>query len=157
MNRKPWSVTVRLAKPGDAEPIANLSTQLGYPVSTREMKKRLKVVGDNEDQRIYVAVAHAFVVGWIEIFLPRSVLNTGKAEIGALVVDVRYRRLGAGTALMTKAQKWAHEKRCPFIYLRSNIVRDDARKFYERSGYDVFKTQNVFRKLLGNRRKRHTL
>ncbi|HEY6952962.1 MAG TPA: GNAT family N-acetyltransferase [Bacteroidota bacterium] len=141
------TVEIRPATIADAGRIAELSTQLGYPASKKEMKLRIATVARRNDQKIFAAVVDGVIAGWLEIFRPRSVLNWGKAEIGALVVDDRYRRRGVGNALMETAHAWAKKNHCPFVYLRSNVVRSDAHKFYKRSGYTVFKTQLVFRKL----------
>ena len=138
---------VRRVHHSDAVRIAGLSTQLGYPVSNLEMVKRLKAVSSRRQQEIFVAVFDHDIVGWLEVFLPLSVLNAGKAEIGALVVDDHFRRLGVGSALMQAAHGWAEDNDCPFIYLRSNIVRREAHEFYRQMGYTVFKTQKVFRRV----------
>jgi len=37
-------------------------------------------------------------------------------------------------------------KSCRAIGLRSNVIRERARAFYERHGYQHFKTQKAFRK-----------
>jgi GNAT superfamily N-acetyltransferase len=145
-NRNTSKLKVRSAKLSDAKRIAELSTQLGYPVSKHKMTKLMMRVVKQKSQRIFAAELDGNVVGWLEIFLPLSILNSGKAEIGAVVVDHQFRRSGVGTALMNKAHEWAWKKHCPFIYLRSNIIRNKAHKFYHRTGYKVFKTQYVFRK-----------
>jgi GNAT superfamily N-acetyltransferase len=141
-------LTVRSMRAADAGRIAVLSTELGYPVSTRSMAIRIRVSARRKDHNLFAAELNGVIVGWLEIFLPLSVLNAGKAEIGALVVDDNVRRLGVGSALMKAAHEWAQRKKCPFIYLRSNVIRKEAHAFYRRTGYSVYKTQYVFRKLL---------
>lgn len=142
------NVTVRLVKPSDAPDIATLSVVLGYPISLKAMAALIRKVSARKNQKLFVATVRGEVAGWLEIFHPLSVLNSGKAEIGALIVDEQYRRFGVGTALMDKAHEWARRTGSPFIYLRSNIIRKEAHEFYKRSGYSVFKTQYVFRNTL---------
>jgi GNAT superfamily N-acetyltransferase len=144
--RNTSKLKIRSARLSDAKKIAELSTQLGYPVSKHKMTKLLMKVVKQKNQRIFAAELDGSVVGWLEIFLPLSILNAGKAEIGALVVDHRCRGSGVGTALINKAHEWALKRHSPFIYLRSNIIRNKAHKFYHRTGYKVIKTQYVFRK-----------
>jgi GNAT superfamily N-acetyltransferase len=50
--------------------------------------------------------------------------------------------------LMEQAERWAREKGCWAVHLRSNIVRRDAHVFYERIGYSNVKKSRVFRKVL---------
>lgn len=147
-NKPKGCVSVRPARPADAEAIAALSAQLGYPVSRTVMATLINKVKRRTRQKIYVAVLEGTVVGWLEICLPLSVLNAGKAEIGALVVDSQTRGAGVGTALMDAAHDWARQQRSPFVYLRSNIVRKDAHAFYTQRGYRVLKTQFVFKRNL---------
>jgi GNAT superfamily N-acetyltransferase len=71
-----------------------------------------------------------------------------QTEIGGLVVDESYRRRGVGRLLMEQAERWAREKGCGAICLRSNVVRKDAHAFYERIGYSNVKTSRVFHKIL---------
>jgi GNAT superfamily N-acetyltransferase len=145
-------VVIRTMRPGDAKSVTELSTSLGYPISARAMRTRIGVVEKRRDQRLFVAELSGTVVGWLEVFRPLSVLNWGKAEIGALVVDDRHRRRGVGASLLRAADGWAQKRRAPFVYLRSNIVRKEAHKFYERLGFNIFKTQYVFKKKSRTRR-----
>jgi GNAT superfamily N-acetyltransferase len=48
--------------------------------------------------------------------------------------------------LLARAERWAREKGCRAIGLRSNVIRDRAHAFYERHGYKHVKTQKSFRK-----------
>jgi GNAT superfamily N-acetyltransferase len=53
-----------------------------------------------------------------------------------------------GLKLLERAEQWAREKGCTMVGLRSNVIRDRAHAFYERNGYEHFKTQKSFRKQL---------
>jgi GNAT superfamily N-acetyltransferase len=147
-NGKSGSIKTRPARPADAAQVANLSGQLGYPVSTKEMRNRINTVARRKIHKIFVAECDGRIAGWVEVFRPLSVLNWGKGEIGALVVDRRSHRNGIGSLLIETARKWAGDQGCKFVYLRSNVKRKDAHTFYRKMGFDVYKTQSVFRLLL---------
>jgi len=58
-----------------------------------------------------------------------------------------------GTLLLDSARRWAEAQGSRFIYLRSNVRRRDAHKFYKKAGYRLRKTQFVFQYLLAKKRK----
>ncbi|MEK6570684.1 MAG: GNAT family N-acetyltransferase [Bacteroidota bacterium] len=128
--------------------IAVLSEQLGYPASHEEMERRLKKIEHDTNHALFVAEAGGRVIGWIHVLICPIVIFDLEVEVGGLVVDEEYRRSGAGRLLMERAEQWACEKGCRAVYLRSNIIRQDARPFYERIGYTVIKTRLAFRKVL---------
>jgi GNAT superfamily N-acetyltransferase len=141
--------TVRLARAGDAERIAVLCQQLGYPASQEQVQRRLHQIQQDESHAVYVAEQpDGHVVGWVHVLVRQLVVADPQAEIGGLVVDEGYHRRGVGRLLMEQAERWAHEKGCWAVHLRSNIVRKGAHAFYERIGYSNVKTSQVFRKVL---------
>jgi len=141
-------VTVRLASDSDAERIAILAGQLGYPVSAEDAQQRLEVLQTDDDHAVYVAESNGHVVGWVHVYVACLVIIDRQAEIGGLVVDEDNRHCGVGRLLMHKAEEWAREKACWAVYLRSNVLRKDAHAFYEQIGYPLFKTSRSFRKVL---------
>jgi GNAT superfamily N-acetyltransferase len=148
MKRNGLEIVVRSAKPQDVPNIARLSGQLGYPFAESEMRKRFESIENKKKHEFFVAELKGAIVGWLEIFIPVSVLDWSRAEIGALVVDETARRSGAGTKLVRRAERWAYDHHCFTMVLRSSITRNDSHAFYSSLGYSVQKTQNVFRKEL---------
>ncbi len=141
--------TIRLAKAGDAGRIAVLCQQLGYPASQEQVQRRLHQIQQDESHVVYVAEqSDGHVVGWVHVCVRQLVVADPQIEIGGLVVDESYRHCGVGRLLMEQAERWAREKGCWAVYLRSNIVRKGAHAFYERIGYSNVKTSRVFRKVL---------
>jgi GNAT superfamily N-acetyltransferase len=139
--------TVRQAQFSDALAIARLCGQLGYPATTQEIEARLRAVEGNSEHAVFAAEGAAGdVIGWVHVFLLRSLETGTRAEVGGLVVDEAHRSQGAGQQLLECAEKWARESGCRSIGLRSNVIRERAHAFYERSGYRVLKTQKAFRK-----------
>ncbi len=144
----PVYVKVRAMRIGDAKSVATLSGQLGYPVSQVQMKRRIAIVRNRRMQKLFVAEIDGNVEGWVEVFRPLSVLNWGKGEVGALVVERTKRGSGIGRLLLERARTWSMKQGCQFIYLRSNVKRKDAHRFYQKAGYRIHKTQHVFQLLL---------
>jgi GNAT superfamily N-acetyltransferase len=71
-----------------------------------------------------------------------------RAEVNGLIVAEAHRSLGAGAKLLEAAENWARTCGCRNVNLRSNVIRERAHKFYERQGYEHYKTQKAFRKPL---------
>lgn len=143
------SVCARAANRSDAESLARLSGQLGYPVTEAQVRERLSFVERKDDHATFVAVApERGVVGWIQLSEVRALEVEPRAEITGLVVDSAYRSAGVGRLLVERGEAWARERGLPAIGVRSNVVRERAHSFYERLGYSVVKSQKVFRKNL---------
>lgn len=142
-------ITVRLAARADADGIARLSAQLGYPSSPQEVQRRLGHIEGGSNHAAYVAVgAGGQIIGWVHVHASHLLESDPEAEIGGLVVDEARRGSGAGKLLMQRAEQWARERGLGSVYLRSNIIRKDAHEFYKSLGYSVVKTQYAFRKFL---------
>lgn len=146
----PASTTkIRRARTGDVDRIADLSGQLGYPVSTKGMAKRLRHVLARKDGTCFVAESKGQgVVGWIHVSVTPQLEVERRAEINGLVVDERARSGGAGWLLLEAAEKWAKKMRCAGMSVHSNVLRERAHGFYLRHGYEHYKTQKAFRKAL---------
>jgi len=139
---------IREAQPHDYAHIGELSRQLGYPSTTDEIAARLEGMEHSSDHAVFVAALDSEVAGWLGVYVCRMVEADPRAEISGLVVDERYRSQRIGWHLLQHAERWAREKRCSMIGLRSNVIRDRAHAFYERHGYKHIKTQKAFRKSL---------
>jgi GNAT superfamily N-acetyltransferase len=88
------------------------------------------------------------VVGWTHVSVTHLVEVGTRAELNGLIVAEGQRSLGAGTGLLEAAEDWARKRGCPGMSVRSNVIRGRAHKFYERQGYEHYKTQKAFRKTL---------
>jgi GNAT superfamily N-acetyltransferase len=141
------NVDVRRARSTDAARIAELSGQLGYPTSAKEMRARLKDVLKDKDGACFVAESReGGLVGWIHVSTTPLLEVERRAEVNGLVVEEAARSLGAGALLLVAAEKWARGKRCKSMSVRSNALRERAHGFYLRNGYEHYKTQKAFRK-----------
>ena len=137
---------IREARPRDYARIAELAGQLGYPSSADEIAKRLDGMQHSNEHAVFVAQVGSDLAGWLAVFVYRVVEADARAEISGFVVDERYRSQRVGMHLLARAERWAREKGCRAIGLRSNVIRDRAHAFYERHGYRHVKTQKSFRK-----------
>ena len=138
---------IREAQPQDYARIAELAGQLTYPSSTDEIAKRFDGLRRSEENAVFVAqLASGEIAGWLAVFVYRVVEADARAEISGFVVDERYRSQRVGMHLLARAERWAREKGCRAIGLRSNVIRDRAHAFYESHGYQHIKTQKAFRK-----------
>jgi len=88
------------------------------------------------------------VAGWIGAFVFRAVELDGFAEVSGLVVDENARCRGIGKVLLAAAEEWAQNLGCQAISVNCNIVRKRAHRFYTTNGYELIKTQRIFRKIL---------
>ena len=142
-------IKVRAGETDDAERIAVLAAQLGYPVTAAQMEDRLRQLEREPGHAVFVAeTPQAQVVGWVHVFVRRLLVTDRDAELGGLIVDERFRQSGVGAMLLRQAEGWATQQDCAAMRVRSNAVRDDAHSFYARAGYTTIKTQRVFHKVL---------
>ena len=129
----------------DVDEVAALSGQLGYPATATQVQERFRVLAQDPDSSVFVAVAEGGrVAGWVHVLARRFLESDLHAEIGGLVVDAGARRRGVGKTLVMAAEEWAQEHGCATVRVRSNMKRVEARPFYERMGYRVVKSQHVF-------------
>ena len=140
-------LVIRFAKSSDAAQLAKLAGELGYPTTTVQMKRRLRQIKPASQHGIFVAaLPEGEVVGWLHLSVEPLLEVDMRGEVNGLVVADGHRSLGAGAVLLTAAEKWARKQGCKSISVRSNVIRDRAHKFYERNGYEHYKTQKAFRK-----------
>jgi GNAT superfamily N-acetyltransferase len=140
-------VIIRAAVPDDSPRMADLAGELGYPVTPSGMKLRLEEARDDPRHAVFVADVGS-LAGWIHVARILSLESGTCAEIRGLVVGSPHRRCGIGKRLVAAAEEWALENQCPRIRVRTNIVREEAARFYDSLGYDLVKTQAVFDKRL---------
>lgn len=139
---------VRRVRTTDAERLAELAGQLGYPTSVKEMKARLQEALKDRDAACFIAEDGGRVVGWTHVSVTPLLEVERRAEVNGLVVDEAVRSRGAGALLLRAGEKWARGKKCKGMSVRSNVIRERAHGFYLRNGYEHYKTQKAFRKKL---------
>jgi GNAT superfamily N-acetyltransferase len=139
---------IRDIRLSDADAVAELSAELGYPATPEIMKMRIAQLQHLVSKAVYIACLGPRVVGWIDIGLTQHLQTELYAEIGGLVVSSTVRSKGIGKALVAWAERWARERCVQLIVVRSRLSRERAHRFYEREGYTRYKTSAVFQKVL---------
>ena len=141
-------VKIRRARHSDAARLAVLSGELGYPATTRELQQRLRHVLPARDNIVLIAEKNGEVIGWMHLGVCHLLETAPYAEIHGLIVAEGHRSAGAGAKLINAGETWARKKRCANMHLRSNVMRERAHAFYQRQGFEHYKTSKVFRKPL---------
>jgi len=141
---------IRRAAPADAERLAALSRELGYPVTADQMAGRLADLLTREGDMVLVAESEpGQVVGWVHGSEQRLLESDRRCELLGLVVDARMRGRGVGRRLATAVEEWARGRGLEQMAVRSNVARTESHPFYEHLGYARVKTQHAYRKRLG--------
>jgi GNAT superfamily N-acetyltransferase len=130
------SITLRPATPRDAERIAALFTDEGYPSGPSDIVERLARF-DSEHSRVIVADNGGQVLGFVAIHaLPRFEHTDRIIRIMALVVDAGERGRGIGRLLMEEAERLGRDLDAAFAEVTAGHHRPDAHHLYEELGYD---------------------
>lgn len=144
--------TIRAAARTDAEALARLSGELGYPADTLAIGRRLGEIAAHHAGAVLVAVdAQGGVCGFAHARPERSVITDPFIDLAALVVAETARGAGVGKALLAAVEAWARQQAFTTIRVRSSVVRERAHQFYLREGYVENKRQAVFLKQLPSR------
>lgn len=144
------STRIRKARRSDAERIAQLSGELGYPATAAQIATRLRQLKPASKHAVFVAESSdaAGLVGWLHVSVSHLLESDIRAEVNGLIVAEGQRSAGAGAKLLETAEQWARRHGCRAMNVRSNVIRERAHKFYEKHGYEHYKTQKAFRKAL---------
>ena len=145
------SVRIRKARRSDAERIAQLSGELGYPATAAQIAIRLRQLKPASKHAVFVAESSddaVGLVGWLHVSVSHLLESDVRAEVNGLIVAEGQRSAGAGPKLLEAAEEWARRHGCLGMNVRSNVIRERAHGFYERNGYEHYKTQKAFRKVI---------
>ena len=142
-------MTIREARDTDAQAIAELSGQLGYSATAEVIVERLAFARRLRGHALFVAEKDGRVLAWMDLSISHHIQSGAYVEIGGLVVASDARGLGIGARLVRAAEEWARSQGIWTVLVRSQIVREDAHRFYLREGYERTKTSAVFQKRVG--------
>ena len=116
------TLSLRLATESDAESIAGLLTELGYPTNPGEAWRRLAGVRRDPASRVLVAVDEAGIVGCLSALLvPHFPDGTTICRITSVVVAKAHRRKGVGATLLEGAHEFAKQRRGPLRVLVNDV------------------------------------
>ena|SRR5579859_3078185 len=145
------TVRIRRARRRDAGQIAQLSGQLGYPATVEQIIERMRRLTPSSRHAVFVAESpdpETGVVGWLHASVSPLLESDLRAEVNGLIVAEGQRSAGAGARLLEAAEQWAKRLGCRMMNVRSNVIRERAHGFYLRHGYEHYKSQKAFRKIL---------
>ena len=127
---------LRPATSDDAERIAALFTDEGYPAGPSDVVERLSRFS-SDFSTVHVADADGEVVGFVAVHvMPRFEHGDRIARVLALVVDPGVRERGLGHRLMEEAESVARATGCTFIEVTAGHHRAEALRLYEAVGYE---------------------
>jgi GNAT superfamily N-acetyltransferase len=130
------AITLRTATEADADRIAELFTEEGYPAGPSDIVERLGRFSSPYSQ-VVVADHEGEILGFMAIHaLPRLEHSDRVMRVMALVVDAGVRDRGIGHLLMGEAERIGREQGAAFAEVTAGHHRPDARRLYEDLGYD---------------------
>jgi ribosomal protein S18 acetylase RimI-like enzyme len=130
------TISLRAAREADAEQVASLMTELGYPSTTASAKDRLDRALQSKTSCCLVAENADEVIGLMSAeLITYFPTGTTICRVTSLVVATRHRRHGIGDMLMAAAAEFAREHECSGIEVTSAERRVEAHRFYERLGF----------------------
>jgi GNAT superfamily N-acetyltransferase len=133
---EPQTIALRPATTADAERIAALFTEEGYPAGPSDIVARLERFS-SPFSTVSVADSGGEVLGFVAVhLLPRFEHDDRIARVLALVVDAGVRERGVGHLLMAEAERIAAAAGAAFIEVTAGHHRPDARRLYETLGYE---------------------
>jgi len=142
MKQEPW--VIRRAEEADAGAIAALAGQLGYATTTGQAAERLSDALVSSRDAVFVGERNGAVMAWLHVHGIHCLLSDPFGDVSGLVVDASARGSGLGTALLDHAVAWTREQGYRKLRIRTNIIRTDAHRFYEKHGCRLAKTQHVY-------------
>jgi GNAT superfamily N-acetyltransferase len=132
----PFGTDLRNAVIADADDVARLLSEMGYPCDIDDAAERIDAILANDRQALLVARRDGAVCGLIALdFMYYLPLGTTTCRVTALVVTPTAQGLGIGRALLKEAERRARGGGAARIELTSGSQRTEAHAFYRACGY----------------------
>ena len=132
----PLGMDLRNAVLADADDVARLLSELGYPCEIVDALERIDAILANDREALVVARRDGAVCGLIALdFMYYLPLGTTTCRVTALVVTPTAQGLGIGRALLKEAERRARSSGAARIELTSGSQRTEAHAFYRACGY----------------------
>ena len=132
----PFGTDLRSAMIADADDVARLLTELGYPCEIDDAAERIDAIAANDRQALVLARRDGAVCGLVALdFMYYLPLGTITCRVTALVVTPTAQGLGIGRQLLKEAERRARTGGASRIELTSGSQRTEAHAFYRACGY----------------------
>ena len=132
----PFGTDLRSAMIADADDVARLLTELGYPCDIDDAAERIDAIAANDRQALVLARRDGAVCGLVALdFMYYLPLGTITCRVTALVVTPTAQGLGIGRQLLKEAERRARSGGASRIELTSGSQRTEAHAFYRACGY----------------------
>lgn len=132
----PFGTDLRSAMIADADDVARLLSELGYPCEIDDAVERIDAIAGNDRQALVLARRDGAVCGLIALdFMYYLPLGTITCRVTALVVTPTAQGLGIGRQLLKEAERRARGGGASRIELTSGSQRTEAHAFYRACGY----------------------
>ena len=125
----PDAVSVRAMRAGDVSEVVYIENR-SFHVPWRE--RTFKSLLRQPHAALFVAEMAGRVAGYAAVWFVAD-----EAELGDLAVHPDFRRRGIGSLLLDRALEEARGRAIRVLYLEVRAGNEDARRLYERSGFEV--------------------
>lgn len=130
------NVDLRSASLMDADDVAVLLSDLGYPCDREDASERIHAIIANDRQALVLARFDGMVCGLIALdFMYYLPLGTTTCRITAMVVTPEAQGRGLGRQLLREAERRARVGGAARLEITSGSQRSDAHAFYRACGY----------------------
>ncbi|MET0328568.1 MAG: GNAT family N-acetyltransferase [Luteimonas sp.] len=127
---------LRSASAIDADDVAALLSEMGYPCTLPEARERIQLITANDRQALVLARSGGRVCGLIALdFMYYLPLGSTTCRITALVVTSDAQGNGLGRQLLKEAERRARFAGAARLELTSGSQRADAHAFYKACGF----------------------
>lgn len=128
---------VRPAKPMDSKRIAELYGQLAQNPQVSVLPERIGNISDDTNTGLFVCEYRGVVEGTALVSLCADVMFGFQpfAVVENFVVNEVHRGQGLGALLLRHIEAFCLSRDCSKIMLLSSAQREDAHRFFERSGF----------------------
>jgi GNAT superfamily N-acetyltransferase len=131
------NLALREARPEDADAVAALLGELGYPSTADQAFERIARIAHDPSTLLFVAELDGEVAGLAGLHLQNLVERDDiGCSLTAMVVGERFRRRGVGAQLTEAIEAEARARGCETLALHTAHRRADAHAFYEALGYE---------------------
>jgi GNAT superfamily N-acetyltransferase len=141
------AISIRAAAASDAERLANLLTDEGYPAGQSDLAARIDRFS-KAGSHVLVAEAAGVVIGFIAFHvIPRFETDERFIRVIALVVDPGERERGVARLLLADVERIAIDEGVSFLEVTAGRHRPEARQLFESLGYEATVTSYLRRRL----------